>query len=57
MDSIHLRMELGVLMDWAEDLASFGFLMLLLGIGAALTAAVLLAFINAVDFFENVNDK
>lgn len=44
-------------MDWAEDLASFGFLMLLLGVGAVVTVVVLLAFIHAVDFLENVDDK
>lgn len=55
MGSIPVRMELGVLMDFFEDLTSFWLLLCLLGSGALVTIVVLLAFVNALTYLEDVD--
>lgn len=42
-------------MDWFEDLASFALLLSLLGVGSVVTIVVLLAFVNALDYLEDVD--
>lgn len=44
-------------MELFEDLASFGILLGLLGVGSVVTIVVLLAFVNALSYLEDVDGR